>query len=360
MKTFLVTAANGHTGFPAAKELLQLGHRVRAFVRDPLNPKAQALEKGGAELFVGDIEDIRDVRKALQGVEGAYFVPTYPNVLFQGSTFVAALEEAYTPHVVLLTQWISSNTHYSRYTKEHWLVDGAFQRLQHTKLTVLNPGLFAFVYFMMPEPMLQFGIMPDFGTNAPPSNEDIGLVAAHVLHHPAPHAGQTYRITSRELLRPQEMAAVVGNVLGRKVAVQKLPESMMLKMFRAKGFPQVDASQARYYIKEAQQGGFAMGAPTTVVKDIVGKEADDFETIARRYLKDHPMLRQSLSNKISTMGLMMKSMFTPLWNMDRFEKEQGFPRLKNMMFSNESEEWRAFHQHQISNPGLKIAHAELG
>ncbi|MFT5747359.1 MAG: NAD(P)H dehydrogenase (quinone), partial [Saprospiraceae bacterium] len=33
----LITAANGRTGFPAAKELLLLGFNVRAFVRNANN-----------------------------------------------------------------------------------------------------------------------------------------------------------------------------------------------------------------------------------------------------------------------------------------------------------------------------------
>lgn len=355
----LVTAANGNTGFPAAKELLRLGIPVRAFVRNPTNPKAQELKKLGAEVFVGDMEDIRDVRKALEGVEGAYFVPTYPNVLFQGSTFISALEEMQTKHVVVLTQWLSSHSHFSRYTKEHWLTDQAFQRLRYTKVTTLNPGLFAFVYFMMPEPMLQFGLMPDFGTNAPPSSEDIGLVAAHVLKDPEKHAGQTYRVTGKELLMPQEMAEIVGRVAGRKIKAQKLPESLMLKMMRSYGFPQVDASQVRYYIKDAQAGSFALNAPTTVVKEIVGKEADDFEKVTRRYLKGNPMVGQSPVNKVKTMGIMAKAMMTSLWDMKKFEKEQGFPRFKNMMLSIESEEWRNLHKDQERNLKINTYQANL-
>ena len=58
----LITSANGNTGFPAAKELLSLDFPVRAFVRNPNKSKAQELKKLGAELFVGDIEDVRDAR----------------------------------------------------------------------------------------------------------------------------------------------------------------------------------------------------------------------------------------------------------------------------------------------------------
>lgn len=39
----LITAANGNTGFPAAKTLLELGFPVRAFVRNPDTEKAKAL-----------------------------------------------------------------------------------------------------------------------------------------------------------------------------------------------------------------------------------------------------------------------------------------------------------------------------
>jgi NAD(P)H dehydrogenase (quinone) len=341
----LVTAANGNTGFPAALELLSLGFKVRAFVRNPNNTKAKNLKKLGAEIFVGDIEDIRDVRKALEGIERAYFVPTYPNVLFQGVTFATAVEELNTKHVVVLTQWLSSNSHPSIYTKEHWLVDQTFKRLKNTNLTFLNPGLFAFVYFMMPEPMLQFGMMPDFGTNAPPSSEDIGLVAAHILKNPEIHAGKTYRITSKDLLSPSEMADIVGKVVGRKIKAEKLPESMMLKMFRSYGFPKKDASQVIHYVKDGHNHGFAINAPTTTVKDIVGKDADDFEMITRRYLKDNPMVKQSFTNKLKTMGIMMKAMTTGKWDMNRYEIDQGFPKFKNMMLSNESDEWIENHKY---------------
>nr|WP_298998351.1 NmrA family NAD(P)-binding protein [uncultured Allomuricauda sp.] len=343
-KKILITAANGNTGFPAAKELLGLGFPVRAFVRNPNKEKAKKLQQLGAELFVGDIQDIRDVRNSLQGIESAYFVPTYPNVLFQGATFATAVEEMNTKNVVVLTQWLSSNSHPSIYTKEHWLVDQIYKRLTNTNVIFLNPGLFAFVYFMMPEPMLQFGMMPDFGTNAPPSNEDIGLTAAHILKNPEPHSGKKYRVTSKELLKPEQMADIVGKVVGRKIKADVLPENMMLKMLRSYGFPQRDASQVIHYVKEGHNGGFSINAPTTTVQDIVGKPADDFETITRRYLNDNPMLKQSILNKFKAMKIMMKAIITPKWRMSEFERNQGFPLFENMMLSNESPEWKSEHR----------------
>ncbi len=339
----LITAANGNTGYPAALELLKMNFPVRAFVRNPNSAKAKDLRQKGAEIFIGNIEDIRDVRKALEGVDRAYFVPTYPNVLFQGETFATALEEAKTKHVVIVTQWLSSNTHPSIYTKEHWLVDQAFKRLTNTNVTFLNPGLFGFIYFMTPEPLTQFGMLPDFGDNAPPSSEDIGLVAAHILKAPEAHIDKTYRITGREVLTADQMATVIGKVIGRNVKATILPEKIISKVLRASGVTQMDSSQVRYYVREGYKGTWTINAPTDVVKDIVGKEADDFETIARRYLNSQPIAKQTLANKIKAIFFMMKAMLLPAWDMEKFEEERGFPNFQNMVFSSESNEWRKEH-----------------
>ena len=343
-KKILITAANGNTGFPAAKELLRLGFDVRAFVRNPNKQKAKELNSLGAEIFVGNIENINDVRRALKDVQSVYFVPTYPNVLFQGSTFATAVEEARTEHVVLLTQWLSSNTHPSVYTREHWLVDQSFKRLTNTKITFLNPGLFAFIYFMTPEPMTQFGILPDFGSNAPPSNEDIGLVAAHILKAPEKHIGRTYRVTGPEILSPNQMASTISNVLGRKVKATVLSEKMISRVLKASGVSQMDSSQVRYYIQEGGKGTWTINAPTSVVKDIVGKEADDFATIAKRYLLAQPIAKRTIANKIKGTIFMIRSMLLASWDMEKFEIERGLPKFQNMMFSVESKEWRQEHK----------------
>ena len=334
----LVTAANGNTGFPTAKTLLELGIPVRAFVRNADNPKALELKQLGAEIFVGDIEDIRDVRRALHGIRRAYFVPVYPNVLFQGETFATAAEEAVLEHVVVMTQWLSSNLHPSSYTKEHWLLDHVFRRLPRVKATLLNPGLFAASYFFTMEPLAQFGMMPDFGSNAPPSNEDIGAVAAHILEDPGKHEGKTYRITGREVLTSQEMAEIIGRVLGRKIKVRDMSEKMIMKVFKAYGYAIRDYSQLRYYIKDAQTGVFAQGGPTDVVKNIVGREADDFETIARRYVEGHPQAGQTIFSKLRAIRNLVKAAFTRAPNLDRYEQEMAFPKFDRMALSGESED----------------------
>ena len=90
----LVTGATGKTGFATAMQLLEKGFPVRALVRRP-SSRAEMLSDAGAEIFIGEMLDIRDVRKAVQGVQRAYYcAPVAPNHLHASMIFAAAAEEA--------------------------------------------------------------------------------------------------------------------------------------------------------------------------------------------------------------------------------------------------------------------------
>jgi nucleoside-diphosphate-sugar epimerase len=63
----LVTSAAGTTGIPTTLGLLEKGFPVRAFVRRR-DARSQRLHDAGAELFVGNQFNYRDVRDALKDV----------------------------------------------------------------------------------------------------------------------------------------------------------------------------------------------------------------------------------------------------------------------------------------------------
>ena len=86
----LVTSAAGHTGSAAVTQLLEKGFPVRAFVRRQ-DARSERLKEAGAEIFVGNLFDIRDLRKALVDVQRAYHcLPFGPNLL-HGSMLFAEL-----------------------------------------------------------------------------------------------------------------------------------------------------------------------------------------------------------------------------------------------------------------------------
>lgn len=72
LPTILVTAAAGKTGRHTALSLLSRGFPVRAMVhRD--DARSAALRQRGAEVVVGNVSDVNDVRAALHGVQRAYW-----------------------------------------------------------------------------------------------------------------------------------------------------------------------------------------------------------------------------------------------------------------------------------------------
>ncbi len=65
-----VMGATGHTGAKIAAALLAAGHRVRALARSA--GKLAALERAGAQPFIGDIADADFLAQACRGADAAY------------------------------------------------------------------------------------------------------------------------------------------------------------------------------------------------------------------------------------------------------------------------------------------------
>ena len=80
------------------------------------------------------------------------------------------------------------------------------------------------------------------------------------------------------------------------------------------------------------------------MKEVTGRAPEDFETIARRYIDEDPAAQRTLTNKLRAILNMVKTMLTPAPDLDRYEREMGFPLLKDMELSSKSEEWRQVHE----------------
>src|SRR5215469_2319478 len=91
---YLISGATGSTGSKAVECLLEAGVKVRAFVHRQ-DERSAALNALGAELVTGDLLDFEAVRKAMEGVKGAYFVyPIKPGILQATAYFAQAAKEA--------------------------------------------------------------------------------------------------------------------------------------------------------------------------------------------------------------------------------------------------------------------------
>jgi len=351
----LVTSAAGRTGAATVLELLEKGFPVRAFVRRR-DARSAALEKAGAEIFVGDLFDLSDLRRALNGVQrSVHCPPVAPNLLHGTMLFALAAAEARLEVVALMSQWNPHPSHPALATREHWMANNVYRWMPTVDVIHVNPGLFAFMYLLSLPVVVHLGMLVGpwgEGLNAPPSSEDIGSLAAGVLAEPSPHIGKCYRPTGPKLISPHDVADVLTEVVGHKVKYQEVSPKMFLKAATAQGiFSTFEIAHARFYFEELRGGTFAVGAPTDHVQEICGRPPESFETIARRYIARpeliHPGLRTG--TKLGALGFMGKMMLTRAPDLDRWEQERGHPMLREPVLAHDSPEWRATAEKQELN-----------
>ncbi|WP_428341186.1 NAD(P)H-binding protein [Mycobacterium sp.] len=343
--TTLVTSAAGKTGRQVAASLLARGLPVRALVRRE-DARAAALRGGGAEVVVGNIADVTDVRRALHGVQRAYWAaPITPLALELATIFATVAEEQHLEVVVSLSQWLADPAHPSAHTRAEWLSDQVFSWMPTVGSITVNPGFFAENYLYTLDAVAQFGMLTapyGDGRNAPPSNEDIAAVAAALLADPGPHMGRTYRPTGPTLLNAGEFAEILSRIFGRRIRYVDVPFPIMAKAARVTGFNEYTVMQLKWYVEELKRGTFAVGAPTDAVQTLTGRPPEDMETIARRYLASTPGTTRSPAGMARAMTVLTKTILTAAPNEKRYLAAYQDGAAYGTL-SADSEQWRATH-----------------
>ncbi len=348
----LVLTATGKTGMPVALQLLSEGFPVTAFVHRA-DQRSERLKAEGADIVVGSLTDITDMRTAMAGTQRAFVCfPNAAGYLKAAAIFTAVAAEHHLETIVVMSQWLSNPNHPAVQTREIWLADRLFALLPGTAVTTINVGYFADNDLQGLPFAAQFGLLSlpyGSGKNAPPSNEDIARVVAEILARPEGHAGKTYRPTGPELLSGQDEAAILSKVLGRKVTYRNVPPSMISKILRGR-IPMHGLAIMEQYAIDFQKNAFGINAPTDVVRRITGREAEDFETIARRYVAITPGVRPGFAIKFKLMLRMIFSLLRPAPKTAPYLALDEFSDRSHVVFSADSPEWRQSHEPQASEP----------
>jgi NAD(P)H dehydrogenase (quinone) len=314
--------------------------------------RSEHLKSKGADIIAGSITDVNDMKKAMVGIQRAYFcTPLEKGNLKAASIFTAVAAEHKLESVVIMSQWLANPNHPSLHTREVWLADGLFALLPETDVTTINVGFFAdndlqpLAYAAQFEMlMLPYGS----GFNAPPSNEDIAAVIAEILARPEGHAGKTYRPTGPKLLSGKDMAVILSKVLRRKVKYINAPIWIMSKVMKGMGMSDYFIAQYQQYVLDYQKNAFAVNAPTNVVRSITGREPEDFETIARRYATSMPDAKRSFSTQLRLIAMMILWMMLPSPKTLPHLAKGDFSNQKGVSLSANSPEWLQSHDLQTN------------
>jgi NAD(P)H dehydrogenase (quinone) len=271
--TILVSGATGFTGRKTVEILLEKDIPVRALVRTD-DQRAEELRKLGAEVVIGDLLSLNDLRAALEGIETAYFVyPIAPGLIDATARFALAAQEAGVKSVVNMSQISARRVAKSNAALDHYTAERVFD-WSGLAMTHLRPTYFSqwLIYPHWRQHIVERGeIRLPFGDgrHAPIAAEDQARLIAAILENPQAHAGKTYNLNGPVELSQQGVADAVGEVLGRTITYVPISLEQYDREMAEAGLPAFLRQHLVEVAQDYQHGVFE--GKDGVIREITGQ-----------------------------------------------------------------------------------------
>jgi uncharacterized protein YbjT (DUF2867 family) len=234
----LVIGATGQQGGATARHLLERDRTVRALVRDPASPGANALQRAGANLVVGDLDDPSSLRTAMEGAHEVFLVLTMmagPKISPEGvvaeerrGKAVADLaRESGIEHLVYSSLNGASACSGIPYYESKARIEEHIRALG-LPATILRPVSFMDNFATYNRPVLEDGelvvslaVRPELPMQLI-SVRDIGAFAAIAFDRPDQFVGRTVEIAG-DVLTPPQIGETFGRVCGLPARFRQTP-----------------------------------------------------------------------------------------------------------------------------------------
>jgi uncharacterized protein YbjT (DUF2867 family) len=282
MKLFLVTGATGVTGAPTVRLLLANGHKVRALVRRE-DERSAALKELGAEVVTGDLLNIESVRRAMDGVDRAYFC--YP--LTQGAVeataiFAQAASEQHVEQIVYMSQRQSRPYARSPATMSHWLSEQILDRFgiptAHLRVNFFAEWmLYAAAQIRAGRYLTPFDPQSRF---VPIAAADIARVVVKILENPEAFGNKVIPVTGSVEVSHIELTGILARALGKEMRFEQVSADEFVKALGLDG----DPSFAAHFkaVKVDQQEQLLAGVDSSAA-EIVGEPL----TTPEQFIEEH-------------------------------------------------------------------------
>lgn len=293
----LVTGAAGKTGRAIITALLARNRSVRALVYR--EEQAQPLKSVGVDqVKVGDMRSDATIKDAVRGVEAIYHIcPNVdPDELSIGRTIISNARASGVRHFVfhsVLHPQVQLMPH-------HWLKLRVEEALLESNLpfTVLQPAAYMQNVLSQLEEIVERGVYSvPYSLEAPMSLvdlDDVAQAAATVLCEPG-HVGGIYELAGPEVLTPRDIAAAIGNRLGRDVRA----EQISIESWRR----QAEASElGRYRVETLAKmfdyyDRYGLWANSRVLRNLIGRSPTTFQKFVERTLRERQYQNKTLRSK---------------------------------------------------------------
>ena len=274
---FVVVGATGNTGSAVVETLLSRKQSVRIVVRSA--DKGEAWKAKGAEIAVASLDDVSALAKAFEGTKGVYLLvpPNYGASAWlvdqraRMDCTADAVRKSGIGHVVFLSSiggHIAEGTgpiRAARYGEQ--VLGGAVKNL-----TILRPCYFMDNWAPVLGAAKGQGVLPTF--IAPQamvpmiSTRDIGRVGAEQLIAGG-KGKQIVELAGPEEYSPDQVAATLGQILGKPVTAQHAPLNAVVPTFKSFGFSDEAAKLFEEMYTSFSTGAIGYEHPASVIRGLV-------------------------------------------------------------------------------------------
>ena len=216
-KIILVTGATGKQGGATSRNLIKAGVKVRALTRKPDSNSASTLRTLGIDVVKGNLNDIKSLDQAMQGVYGVFSMTNFwefgtgKKEVIQNKNLTDIAQKYNVQHYVLASiARCDDNPNLAHFVTKH-------ECEKYIQSSGLPYTFLRAVYFMdnlNPNEQgatFHWAVLPDIlGTKTTLqmiSTADIGWFAANSFIHPEQYLNKIFDIAGDEVTYPQLLAA---------------------------------------------------------------------------------------------------------------------------------------------------------
>lgn len=277
-----VSGAAGNIGKEVVKKLIAKGARVRAGIHSA--QKADDIKKLGAEVAFIDMNDIKSMQSAMEGVEKAFSLsPLVPNLAEQCANFVKAAKTAGVKYIVRSSGMTADFPDPITLGKWHRMAEKTVED-SDIPYTLLRPNVFMQNYINFAGHTINtqdaFYSCEGLGRISFIDVRDIASVAAEILVK-SEHEGKAYDLTGPEAITNYQAANTLSQVTERTISYVDLPEDKIRQNMKNTGMPDfiIQALLELYaFIREGHAS-----AISSAVEQITGSKPISF----KQFVKDH-------------------------------------------------------------------------
>lgn len=274
---FVVIGATGNTGSAVVDTLLSNKQAVRIVVRSA--DKGASWKAKGADVVVASLDEVSALTTAFEGAKGVYLMvpPNYGATAWLSDQqarmdrAAEAVKKSGVGHVVYLSSiggQLPSGTGPIRAV--HYGEEKLAGVVTH--LTILRPPYFMENWAPVIGAAKAQGVLPTF--IAPQakipmiSTKDIGRIGAEQLIAGG-HGKQIVEMAGPEEYSPGQVAALVGQILGKPVTTQHAPLSAVVPTFKSFGFSDEAAQLFEEMYTAFSKGAVGYEYPAKLVRGTV-------------------------------------------------------------------------------------------